>query len=100
MWFWLFLASAVLIGSLLYYIRWLIGTIAIINEDVENLQSMMIDFSEHAKSVYELEVFYGDDTLKSLIDHASKLSDSLQETDLILNQRGETDIAEDHEETP
>ena len=100
MWFWAFLTSTVLIGLLLYYIRWLIKTIAIVNEDVEKLQSMMLDFSEHAKSVYELEVFYGDDTLRSLIDHASKLSDSLQETDLILNQREETDAAEDHKETP
>ena len=100
MWFWLFLASVALVGLLLYYIRWLIKTIAIINEDVEKLQSMMIDFSEHAKSVYELEIFYGDETLKSLIEHASKLSDSLRETDLILNQGEETDAAEDHEETP
>ena len=36
-------------------------------------------YKEHINGVYELETFYGDDTLKSLLDHTGELSTFLSE---------------------
>jgi len=98
MWFWLFIVSSCLNILALFYVRWLIRVIATINEDMENVSGLVSMFAEHTKSVYELEMFYGDDTLKSLMDHASQLSEKLSNVDLVLNEK-EID-AETEEETP
>jgi len=94
MWFWLFLLSAMINVIAIFYVRWLLKTVATINEDISNLDTMVSNFSEHTKSVYELEMFYGDETLKSLMDHARELSDRLKDLDLVLNEEGE-EVAEE-----
>lgn len=98
MWIWLFWFSAALNLLLLFYVRWLLTTIASINQDMSNLNDLISNFSEHTKSVYELEMFYGDDTLKSLMDHARELSEKLEDLDLVLNEQGD-EVAEIAEET-
>ena len=97
MWFWLFWLSVSLNVLLLFYVRWLLVTIATINQDMTNLNYLISNFSEHTKSVYELEMFYGDDTLKSLMDHAKELSEKLQDLDLVLNEQGD-EVGETTEE--
>lgn len=92
MWFWYFILSALFNILAIFYIRWLIKTISIINTDVSNLNELVNDFSRHTKSVYELEMFYGDETLKSLMDHASSLSEKLSNLDLVLNEEEEEEI--------
>lgn len=93
MWFWLFIFSCCVNLVALFYVRWLIKTIAVINEDVESLTEMVTDFAAHTKSVYELEMFYGDETLEALMLHATKLSEKLTDLDLVLN--GEDEEGED-----
>ena len=68
-----------------FYVRWLLKTIAVINEDVSSVSQIITQFEGHLKSVYELEMFYGDNTLKSLLEHANNLSEELNNLDLILN---------------
>ena len=46
-----------------------------------SLKNSIEDFARHLKFVYELEMYYGDETLKGLIDHARTLGDSLDEYD-------------------
>ena len=89
MWFWFFIVSACLNLLAIFYVRWLIKVISTINQDVENVSNLVREFAVHTKSVYELEMFYGDDTLKSLMEHATKLSDQLSDLDLILNEETE-----------
>lgn len=87
MWFWLFIVSSFINVAALFYIRWLIKTIAAINEDMENLTELISEFTAHTKSVYELEMFYGDQTLESLMKHATELTEKLSDLDLVLNQQ-------------
>jgi hypothetical protein len=44
-----------------------------IAENSEDLIEMISGFGSHLKAVYSLETFYGDETLKALMDHASSL---------------------------
>ena len=39
-------------------------------EDVDSLMGSMASFSDHIEDVHGLEMYYGDDTLKGLIDHS------------------------------
>ena len=97
MWFWIFLASFSINIIFLFYIRWLLKILATINEDIVNLETVIIDFKNHIKAIYEMEMFYGDDTLKSLLSHASELSEKLEDIDLVLNSQ-QTEEEYDKEE--
>ena len=93
MWFWFFVVSAILNLLAVFYVRWLIKTISVINEDVSNLSQLIGEFSAHTKSVYELEMFYGDETLKPLMVHASDLTGKLADLDLVLNEEEGEELA-------
>lgn len=89
MWFWLFMISISLNLFVFLYVRWLLSSLAAINIDVANVADIIKDFSVHLKEIHELEMFYGDDTLKSLITHSSALIKTLEEMDLVLEEKGE-----------
>lgn len=67
------------------YIRWLLKSLGSINQDVETVYLMIKEYSNHLTSVHELEMFYGDETLGSLMAHTKDLSSSIEGLDLILN---------------
>ena len=55
---------------LFMYARMAIVRLLIFSEELGDLQQMINSFANHVKGVYELEMFYGDETLKSLMEHA------------------------------
>ena len=55
---------------LFMYARMAIVRLLAFSEELGDLQQMINSFANHVKGVYELEMFYGDETLKSLMDHA------------------------------
>ena len=79
--------AAVMVVSLLlnvvliYYTRISILKFASISDGIVSLKNSIEDFVRHIQFVYELEMYYGDETLKGLIDHARTLSESLEEYD-------------------
>ena len=95
MWFWLFLVSLLVNFLAVYYVRWLIKSLEAINQDVDMVNSIILDFRNHIESIYELEMFYGDDTLKALIEHSKDLSSQLDKIDLVINEKEEQDLAEE-----
>ena len=48
-----------------------------VSENVGDLVELIENFRSHLKSVYELESYYGDETLNFLLDHTRKLSNLL-----------------------
>ena len=92
MWFTLFVISSVVNLIFLFYTRWLLKSIVIINEDVTAVSLMINDFAEHIKGVHELEMFYGDETLASLMKHSKELSEKLENIDLLLGDMPDSEI--------
>ena len=45
--------------------------------DIEKMQDNLDDFAKHLDNVYEMEMYYGDETLQSLIRHSKKIVDSI-----------------------
>ena len=89
MWFWVAIVSVAANILLLLYTRWLLNFIETTNENLQSIYYMISDFAEHTGSVYELEMFYGDETLKSLLTHANDLSQKIKDIDLIINEEEE-----------
>ena len=95
MWFWFFVISAIVNMISLFYIRWLIKTIAVINEDIESVTNLIAEFATHTQQVYELEMFYGDETLRSLLAHSQDVTKQI--VDFKIKYSSE-DIFEEYEE--
>ena len=85
LWFWLFILSCAVISGLAYYVFWLIRYISDTNDDLKNMSFNFRQFEEHLSAIYEMEMFYGDETLKSLLSHTKEIKNSLEEFDAFLN---------------
>ena len=83
----IFLVISLCINTLLFfYIRWLLSNIKRIYQDLEFMSERVDNFSSHVSSLYELEMFYGDESLQSLMAHAKELTSTLAEIYLIIEK--------------
>ena len=89
MWIWMFWASAAFNLLMIFYVRWLLRVVETINTDIGNVSNLISQFSSHTSTLHDLEMFYGDETLKSLIDHSRQLVEKLNDLDLIINEEEE-----------
>lgn len=85
-----FLTISVLINIVfVLYARWLIQIIRTKEEEVTVVSELVSAYVSHLSSVHEMEMFYGDQTLKSLIDHGKDLVEKVEELDYVLYEREE-----------
>jgi hypothetical protein len=63
--------------GLLLYARYVIVQLLSVSEEIGDLQQMINSFASHLNSIYELEMFYGDESIKSLLEHALSLNEQL-----------------------
>ncbi len=102
-----FLLSILLFVSILIHIftfsytRYLLGELSFVSENLGALFKMVVGFDSHLSDVYELERFYGDQTLESLMRHSSELVEVLQDFEdiysLTEDQLDEEDTVGDEE---
>ena len=72
------------INMLLFvYSRNVAQKLVMISQEIDDLRAAAGGFSEHVKKVYELEAFYGDQTLQALMDHARLFREYMDEFDFI-----------------
>ena len=64
--------------GLIIYVRGAIIRLLFVSEELGDLQEMINSFAQHLKIVYELEMFYGDETLNSLLHHAVSFNEQLE----------------------
>mgnify|MGYP001316596744 CR=1 FL=1 len=75
--------SAILFLSLIFnvglfiYARNVVSKLLFVSEELGDLQNMTDSFAKHLKAVYELEMFYGDETLQHLLNHAVSFNEQL-----------------------
>tara|TARA_R110001592_G_scaffold78884_1_gene236244 strand:+ start:693 stop:977 length:285 start_codon:yes stop_codon:yes gene_type:complete len=91
MWFWIFWVSFAVNVFALLYVRWLLRAFESMNEDISSLSVLISQYVEHVSSIHEMEMFYGDTTLKQLIDHGSQLIEVIAEIDLLQAEEGEVE---------
>ena len=82
----LFLALSILLNIFfVVYCRWLINILKAREEDVNKLADNIAEYIGHVKSVHEMEMFYGDQALMSLVTHGSSLISTIEEFDFLLS---------------
>ena len=68
---------------LVFYSRNIVRRLRIIADEIGDLRDASGAFAIHVKRVYELEMFYGDQTLQSLMDHARSFREYMDTFDYI-----------------
>lgn len=87
------LSTSVIINiGLVFYARWLIKILQTKEEETNNISEILAEYVAHVKSVHEMEMFYGDQTLMSLIDHGKNLVNKIEDFDYILYEREDEEI--------
>ena len=80
--FWLIMAlcASVIVNFVaFYYIRVALGKLFFLGDNLGDLTEMISVYRNHLKSIYEMEMFYGDETLQFLVEHTKSLHDLLEE---------------------
>ena len=75
----------VLVGSLIFngvmfwYLRKLTQRLTFIYQNIGDVSEIIANYRVHLKSVYQMEMFYGDETLQHLLDHTRSISALLED---------------------
>ena len=75
----------VLVGSLIFngvmfwYLRQLTQKLSFIYQNIGDVSDIIANYRVHLKSVYSMEMFYGDETLQYLMDHTRSISTLLED---------------------
>jgi hypothetical protein len=91
--------------GLALYTRGAIVRLLSVSEELGDLQEMVNSFARHVSSVYQMEMFYGDETIQSLMSHAISFNEQLETFEYIYSltaaeeQEGNL-IEDDNEESP
>jgi hypothetical protein len=93
--------SIVLNIGLIVYVRTAILQLLSVSEELGDLQEMVNSFSDHLQSIYQLEMFYGDQTVKGLLEHALSFNEQLATFEYIYSlteEEGESRTNDNEEE--
>ena len=75
----------VLVGSLIFngvmfwYLRQLTQRLTFIYDNIGEVSDIIANYRAHLKSVYSMEMFYGDETLQHLLAHTRSISTLLED---------------------
>ena len=72
--------TTVLIASLIlnlvfyWYSRQVVAKLTFIYDNIGDMSELVSNYQVHLKSVYQMEMFYGDETLQHLMNHTKSLA--------------------------
>jgi len=65
------------------YARSAISRLLYVAEELGDLKMMVDSFSSHVSGLYEMEMYYGDQTLNELVEHAQSFNEQLETFEFI-----------------
>ena len=63
----------------IFYIRYLLQKLVFFAENIDNLREEVEEYGIHLKSLYEMEMFYGDETIRAMIEHTKHILDRIED---------------------
>ena len=73
------IVSLAVSGALIWYIRRLVSKFLFLEESFVKITADLNGFHEHLERVYKMDVFFGDETLQSLLEHSESTRQSIGE---------------------
>ena len=71
--------SLIFNGIMFWYSRQLTSKLAFIYNNIGDVSELIANYRVHLKSVYSMEMFYGDETLQYLMDHTRSIGSLLED---------------------
>ena len=71
--------SLILNAIFYWYSRQVVNKLTFIYDNIGDMSELVSNYQVHLKSVYQMEMFYGDETLQHLMNHTKSLSLLLEE---------------------
>ena len=90
--------SAILNIVVFVYARSAISRLLYVAEELGDLKMMVDSFSSHVSGLYEMEMYYGDQTLQGLVDHAQSFNEQLETFEFIYTLIETDDIEQETEQ--
>ena len=66
--------SLILNAIFYWYSRQVVNKLTFIYDNIGDMSELVSNYQVHLKSVYQMEMFYGDETLQHLMNHTKSLS--------------------------
>jgi len=99
---WLIIALflSILVNLLaLWYIRKLLAKILFVSQNLTDLVDLLTTYRNHLQRLFQLEMYYGDETMKFLIKHTRSLLDVLEDYSDIYKLTEPLELDEEDEES-
>ena len=88
---------------LIWFLRGLTSRLVLVSENMSDLVDHLVRYGSNLKSVYDMELYYGDETIKGLVEHTQMILEVLSDFDEIYaltddDEEGEEEAEEEEEE--
>lgn len=94
----LLVLSLLLNALLVFYSVRLARRLFVVGTNLEAIYNIMYAFRTHVEQIHEAEMFYGDQTLQTLIDHSKELLDELDKYEDLMQIVGPEQVEGNAEE--
>tara|TARA_R110000824_G_scaffold291441_1_gene479934 strand:+ start:1461 stop:1769 length:309 start_codon:yes stop_codon:yes gene_type:complete len=81
-----------------WYAKKLTNQFTYFSDNIADIEGIMISFSNHLNGVHELETFYGDETLHSLMQHSKNVIEEIKEFNNLFSMNEGDEEEEDIDE--
>ena len=82
-----------------WYIRKLLAKILFVSQNLTDLVDLLTTYRNHLQRLFQLEMYYGDETMKFLIKHTKSLLDVLEDYSDIYKLTEPLELDEEDEES-
>ena len=62
----------------IWYLKRVVKDLIFVSDNIGDFLGLLSEYREHVEGIYELEVFYGDETLKTLLEHTRFMTDEIK----------------------
>ena len=77
--------SVILNGVLLWYIRKMLGKLLSVSDNMGYLVEDLASYQNHIQQLYEMEMYYGEPSIKDLILHSKQIVEHVKEFSDVYN---------------
>lgn len=70
---------------LLWYIRKMLGNLLAVSDNMGNLVEDLSSYQNHIQSLYEMEMYYGEPSIKELIIHSGQIIEHIKQFSDVYN---------------
>jgi hypothetical protein len=88
-------AFAAAMVFLIWYIRKILNELLYISENIGDFLVVIDNYAEHLETVYNMETYYGDETIQGMIEHTKAVVEEISQFESIYSLT--TDLEEDTE---